>query len=122
MECRGRPPVAIPTRGLNAGVMKYRLVLQWPGSSIEDYDGMIELEELLTEALPAESDIDGHDVGADEVNIFIHTDDPQRTFAALRPILSSCNRLTTVRVAFREVSKDVYTILWPTDLGTFEVT
>jgi hypothetical protein len=102
--------------------MRYQLVLQWTGSSIEDYDAMIEIEELLIEGLPDESEIDGHDAGAGEVNIFIHTNSPQRSFAALQPILSACNRLHDVRIAFREMSKDEYTILWPTDLKTFKVT
>jgi hypothetical protein len=28
--------------------MKYMFVLQWPGSSIRDYDSMIEMERTLT--------------------------------------------------------------------------
>ena len=83
---------------------------------------MIEIEELLIEGLPDESEIDGHDVGAGEMNILIHTDSPQRSFAALQPILSAYNRLHDVCVAFREMSKDEYTILWPTDLKTVKVT
>jgi hypothetical protein len=102
--------------------MKYQLVLQWSGSSIDDYDEMIELEELLTEVLPDGSDLDGHDVGMNQVNIFIHTDSPERAFGAVQPALSAHNRLNDARVAFRELSKHDYTILWPSSLQTFEVT
>lgn len=50
--------------------MKYQLVLQWPASSIKDYDAMIEAENALIENLSAANDVDGHDVGSGEVNIF----------------------------------------------------
>ena len=56
--------------------MKYSLVLQWAPSSTLDYDRLIEIEDDLTERLP-ECMVDGHDLGSDEMNIFIFTDDPR---------------------------------------------
>src|SRR5205814_6768761 len=43
--------------------MKYQLVLQWPASSIKDYDAMIEVEDALIEKLSKANDVDGHDAG-----------------------------------------------------------
>jgi len=101
--------------------MKYQLVLQWPASSIKDYDAMIAIENVLLEKLSSSSEIDGHDAGSGEVNIFIHTDDPQRAFAEVKAVLGSRDFWIDARVAYRELDKGEYTILWPTDLDTFGV-
>jgi hypothetical protein len=58
--------------------MKYVFVIQWPGSSTEDYDSMVEIENLLISGLSDGNNVDGHDVGSGEVNIFIETDNPLR--------------------------------------------
>ena len=48
--------------------MKYQLILQWPATSINDYDKMIDIENTLTANLADQSEVDGHDVGSGEVN------------------------------------------------------
>jgi hypothetical protein len=102
--------------------MKYQLILQWPASSIRDYDAMIAVENLLIEALPEDSDVDGHDAGSGEVNIFIGTHEPIRVFDAVKSVLAAQDLLSDARIAFREASKSQYTILWPKGLKTFKVT
>src|ERR1700685_2113437 len=53
--------------------MKFQVLLQWPASSVSDYDGIIAVEDLLTEKLTERSEGDGHDFGSDQANIFVHT-------------------------------------------------
>jgi len=101
--------------------MKYQLVLQWPASAIEDYDSMVEIEDLLIEQLPSDSHVDGHDAGSGEVNIFIRTDSPERVFSDVQKILAARGLLTHARAAFREVAGDEYFVLWPKGLKGFEV-
>jgi hypothetical protein len=101
--------------------MKYQLVLQWPASSIKDYDAMIEVEDALVEKLSEANDVDGHDAGSGEVNIFIRTDDPKRAFNEVKAILGSRDFWVDARVAYREVAGSEYTILWPKDLTEFKV-
>lgn len=67
--------------------MRYQLVLQFRGDTLDDLDEIVELEDSLVDQLPKSAEVDGHDVGSDEVNIFIHTSEPIGTFAAIRPIL-----------------------------------
>ena len=67
--------------------MKYLLVIQWPAISIEDYDTLIEIEDILSLRLSKESEIDGHDAGAGEMNIFISTDNPRQTFQEVQGVL-----------------------------------
>lgn len=49
--------------------MKYQLILQWPKSSMAQYDALTDIEDLLIKHLPGRSQVDGHDMGAGEVNI-----------------------------------------------------
>jgi hypothetical protein len=102
-------------------MMQYQLVLQWPASSIDDYDAMIETENLLIDSLPKGSEIDGHDAGSGEVNIFMTTDDPRRTFETVKLTLESHGRFAGVRVGYRNVEATKYSVLWPEGLEAFKV-
>jgi hypothetical protein len=101
--------------------MKYQLVLQWPSTSIKDYDAMIEIEDALIANLSAEDEVDGHDAGSGEMNIFIRTDSPERAFNEVKTILGSCDYWVDARVAYRELGGDDYAVLWPKDLNEFKV-
>ena len=79
--------------------MKYQLVLQWPASSIKDYDAMIEIEDALVEKLSGGNEVDGHDAGSGEMNIFIRTDNPKRAFNEIKGILGSRDFWVDARVA-----------------------
>ena len=102
--------------------MKYLLVLQWPAASIKDYDTLVEIENLLTESLCKDSDVDGHDAGSGEMNIYINTDNPAATFQEIQTTLGSRDFWVDARVAYRDASKSKYTVLWPKDLAEFKVT
>ena len=102
--------------------MKFQLVLQWPCASIGDYDGLIEIENTLIAKTNKAIRVDGHDAGSGEMNIFIHTNDPLTAFEEVRGTIGSGDMWTAVRVAYREIKKDDYTILWPEELKEFRVT
>jgi hypothetical protein len=93
--------------------MRYQLVLQFRGDSLADYDQMIAVEDHLTEELGDSADVDGHDVGSGETNIFIFTDDAAATFRRIKPLLQSMGRLEAVTAAFRTVEGDQSTVIWP---------
>ena len=101
--------------------MKYQLVLQWPADSIEDYDALVAIENEFTESLSADHHVDGHDAGSDEANIFITTNSPEDAFEEVREICDGSELKRGMRVAYREVSGDEYTILWPRGLRVFTV-
>ena len=92
--------------------MNYQLVLQFRGDSLADFDAMVALEDELIEEL-AGADVDGHDVGSDEVNIFIFTSDPAQTFRAARPVLERRHCLQGVTAAYRRADGEDYTVIWP---------
>ena len=77
---------------------------------------------MLTEKLSDICDVDGHDAGSGEMSIFIYSDDPKATFAEIKATLGSRDFWVDARVAYREVTKSDYSILWPKGLTEFKVT
>lgn len=101
--------------------MQYQLVLQWSVSSLEDFDALIEIECNLEEILGPQHEVDGHDMGMGEMNIFIHTNDPESTLTGIMNLLISKRRWNGVRIAYRKFSNEDYTVMWPADLISFHV-
>jgi hypothetical protein len=93
--------------------MKYQLVIQMKARSIEDCDSLIELEDSLSTAVGTSADVDGHDFGSGEANIFVITPDPTATFAVLKQVLESKGILAQCTVAHRKLDGEEYTVLWP---------
>ena len=102
--------------------MQYILVLQWPANSEADYDALIAMEDVLEGALPAAHGfVDGHDFGAGEMNIFVHTDDPLEAFGDAVSSLGAHPRWAEVRAAYRPTEGDRYVLVWPEMLQDFSV-
>jgi len=93
--------------------MNYQLVLQFPANSLADYDEMIALEDELIEVLGESAKVDGHDCGSGEMNIFVHTDEPKRTFERIHPVVDNREIVQNFVAAYREFSAEEYTVLWP---------
>ena len=92
--------------------MKYQLVLQFDGASIEDFDELLKIELDLGLALSDEHIVDGHDFGSGEMNIFIHTNNPDEAFKVSQEILSN-TKINEVVAAYRDFDCDEYTVIYP---------
>jgi hypothetical protein len=92
----------------------HQLVLQFAANSLRDYDDLVALEQQLAAELGG-SEVDGHDMGSGEANIFILTADAQTTFRQLVPLLQRSGRLPEVTAAYRRTDEDRYHVLWPED-------
>ena len=101
--------------------MKFELVLQWPASSVDDYDSMITIEDSLIEGLPDDCEVDGHDAGSGQANIFIRTDNPTKTFQDIRNLLGGEDAFDDLRVAYRDRERSEYAVLWPKELKEFQI-
>jgi hypothetical protein len=97
--------------------MRYQLVLQFRGDSLVDYDQMIVLEERLAEELGHSAEVDGHDCGSGETNIFIFTSDPAGTFRRIRQTLKRQGRMESVAAAYRPIHgkqlSEKFIVIWP---------
>jgi hypothetical protein len=92
-----------------------QLVLQFSpwGSDTHDFDKLISLEEQLIDALAGKAEVDGHDMGSDEANIFIHTLDAHTTFSDSFPVVQRSGLVPLLGAAYREAAVDEYIRLWP---------
>jgi len=93
--------------------MDFQLVLQLRGNDCRDFDAMVSLEDAIQQIVEPIAEVDGHDMGSGETNIFILTGDPVATFERAKPLLSRASLLDKVSVAFRELRSDDFTLLWP---------
>ena len=65
--------------------MKYQLVLQWPASSIDNYDTTIFCRLSLIKGPSDDDEVDGYDCrSSGQVNIFVLTDNPARAFESIK--------------------------------------
>jgi hypothetical protein len=101
--------------------MKYQLVLQWPTSPVSGYDALIGVEDTLIEGLPSDCEVDGHDEGFGQMNIFIGTDSPKKTFEDVKAVLADGDMWSNIRIAYRRVDGSKYEILWPEGLKEFSI-
>src|SRR5215470_14301192 len=101
--------------------MRYQLVLQLGDSSKEGYNTMIELEEVLIDEIGNLGDVDGHDCGSGTTNIFIHTDNPKSAFTRIQNLPAVKALLPRLRVAYRDMEGEEFTILHPPGLADFAV-
>ena len=94
--------------------MQYQLVLQFPLAEDFDFDAIIMFETKLTFELGSGHDVDGHNIGSGEMNIFIHTNNPEEAFEKI--IKNQSDKLSSeLKSAYREVDSDQYTWLHPVD-------
>lgn len=90
---------------------EYQLVIQFSAKSLSDFDELVALEEKLSECLATGAEVDGHDFGAGEFNVYIRTSDPQRTFGrALLVIQAQCS---SFRAHYRKLDSEEEFLLWP---------
>jgi hypothetical protein len=103
--------------------MNYQLIIQFQlaDASVDDFDRLIIIENELRIIMKDKHDVDGHDLGADEMNIFIHTNDPDDAFKLAKNVLSK-NDLKTILVASRQMKGEEYSVIWPENFsGEFKI-
>ncbi len=94
--------------------MNYQLVIQFPiaDTTADYFDRLIRIENELGIILRDNHIVVGHDLGTGEMNIIIHTDDPDEAFALAKNVLSEKD-LETILVAFSDMEDEEYSVLWP---------
>ena len=93
--------------------MQYQLVLQFSRASLASEDFFAALETELGEALGDAAQIDGHDISARSINLFVLTADPVSSFRRAKPVLQQRELLEKVTAAHRLAGGARFTVLWP---------
>lgn len=92
---------------------QFQLALQFRGTTLADYDAMIQLERQLTLLLRSTATVAGHDMSSEQKSIFIHTRMPEKTFAHCKPLLDSVRVLDGLTAAYRSSGGGDNEVLWP---------
>ena len=90
----------------------FQLVLQFAPWNDHDFDDLIRLENELESVVQA-GEIDGHDSGSNEANIFIFTEDPAAVLQSCVPVIAEAGLLEKLAAGCRLVDEETYSRLWP---------
>lgn len=93
--------------------MDYQLVIKFWRKSLEDEAFLATIEKELKEALGRTAEVDGYDVSAKEINLFVLTDDPKHSFRRAKDVLERLGVVRGVSAAFRLVGGAQFTSIWP---------
>lgn len=93
--------------------MDYQLVIKFWRKSLEDEAFLATIENELKAALGKAAELDGYDVSANEINLFVLTSDPRHTFRRAKDVLESLGIQRGVSAAFRLVGGASFTSVWP---------
>lgn len=103
--------------------MKYQVVMQFTDELEGGFDKLIEIEDIFIENISSIAEVDGHDVGDGQMNIFILTDYPVEVINKILMLLSKDDKITNkMTAAYRKANEDKFNFLWPENLSSFEVT
>jgi hypothetical protein len=100
--------------------VKYQPVRQWRSVPDADYDHLLAIEEVVRSGLGDLSIVDDQDLGSEEMNIFIPTDDPKSAFEKAKRLLSRENCLYQLTAGYRDFEDD-YIPVYPQGLDHFSV-
>ena len=81
-------------------------------TSADYFDRLITIENELGFILRDKHIVVGHELRTEDMNLTIHTDDPDEAFELAKNVLSEKD-LETISVAFREMEDEEYSVLWP---------
>ena len=93
--------------------MDYQLVIKFWRKSLEDETFLATIESELKEALGRTAEVDGYDVSAKEINLFVLTNDPKHSFRRAKDVLERLGVVRGVSAAFRLVGGAQFTSIWP---------
>ena len=93
--------------------MEYQLVIKFWRKSLADEAFLGPFEAELKQLLGDAVELEGHDVGAKEINLFVLTADPRNTFRRARDILERMGVERGLSAAYRGVGGAQFTAVWP---------
>src|SRR5206468_9105810 len=93
---QGALRASLETRKRLPTIMRYQLVLRFPGDAFEAFEEIVELEAALSERLGDLILLDSREMGSDECSIVVLTTDPRLAFSGMSPVLDRKGLLEAV--------------------------
>lgn len=93
--------------------MDYQLVIKFWRKSLDSEAFLATIEDDLKSVLGGGAVVDGYDVSAKEINLFVLTADPRQSFRRAKGVLEELGVVNGVSAAFRLVGGARFTSVWP---------
>ena len=93
--------------------MNYQLVIKFWRKSLQDETFLPTIQGELESVLGDAAKLDGYDVSDEEINLFVVTPDPKRSFRRIKTVLESRGILQGVSAASRLEGGAQFTSIWP---------
>jgi hypothetical protein len=93
--------------------MNYQLVIKFWRKSLEDETIVSKIQSELKSVLGDSAELDGYDIGAKEINLFVVTPDPKQSFRRINAVLEHRGIVQGVSAASRLVGGAHFTSIWP---------
>jgi hypothetical protein len=93
--------------------MDYQLVIKFWRKSLANEEFLGTIESELKAALGKTVELEGYDVTAKEINLFMLTADPRHSFRRVRDVLERSGVTQGISAAFRLAGGAQYTQIWP---------
>ena len=93
--------------------MDYQLVIKFWRKSLEDESFLATIEGELKKSLGKTAVLEGYDVSAKDINLFMLTADPRHSFRRAKDVLEGMGVSQGISAAFRLVGGASFTSIWP---------
>lgn len=93
--------------------MDYQLVIKFWRKSLADEAFLPAIQGELQAVLGDAAKLDGYDVSANEINLFVITPDPKHSFRRIKTVLERGGNMQGVSAASRLVGGAQFTSIWP---------
>ena len=93
--------------------MDYQLVIKFWRKSLDSEAFLETVEAELGKVLGTTASLDGYDVSAKEINLFVLTADPRHSFRRIKDVLETLGVVQGVSAAYRLVGGARFTSIWP---------
>lgn len=93
--------------------MDHQLIIKFWRKSLDNEAFLATIEGELKQALGDTVELEGYDVSAKEINLFMLTSDPRHSFRRVRDVLEKMGVVRGVSAAYRLVGGAKFTSLWP---------
>lgn len=93
--------------------MDFQLVIKFWRKSLADEAFLPAIQSELKGVLGDAAQLDGYDVSDEEINLFVLTSDPKRSFRRIKAVLDSRGIVQGVSAASRLVGGAHFTSIWP---------
>ena len=93
--------------------MNYQLVIKFWRKSLEDETFLSTIQDELKAVLGDAAELDGYDINAKEINLFVVTPDPKQSFRRINTVLERRGIAQGVSAASRLVGGAHFTSIWP---------